>query len=266
MKDFKVAEIVPVDQLEDIASNHYHMCLAHLVAMGCNNKQAMKYTEFYRRMSDEGKFVLMDNGAAEGSQLNYDRLFRQYEEIRPSEIVVPDTLNDANDTLAKMFSWLGQFIGLPYRFMAVPQGKTFEEWKACAYIMMQEKRINTIGISKFLNIATGDETIRHQAVQYLDEIADKLGRDDIEYHLLGCDEGPGIVGGIQSISKRVRGCDSAFAYIASKAEVVIERNTKRPAGTIDFLNDTRLDGFIPNSFSFEGICGVLSNTNGKEWK
>lgn len=265
MKDFKVAEIVPVDQLEDIASNHYHMCLAHLVAMGCNNKQAMMYTEFYRRMSNEGKYVLMDNGAAEGMQGNCGVLVEQYAKVRPTEIVVPDTLNDANDTLRKMFDWLDHY-DLPYKQMVVPQGRTFEEWKACAYIMMQEKRINTIGISKFLNIATGDETIRHQAVQYLDEIADKLGRDDIEYHLLGCDEGPGIVGGIQSISKRVRGCDSAFAYIASKAEVVIERNTKRPAGTIDFLNDARLDGFIPNSYAFEGICGVLSNINGKEWK
>lgn len=263
MKDFKVAEIVPVEQLEDIASNHYHMCLAHLVAT--NGIMAQRYTEFYRRMSDEGKYVLMDNGAAEGSQLEHDELYEMYRRINPTEIVIPDTLNDANDTLAKMFNWL-EYYCLPHKLMAVPQGKDFEEWKACAYIMMQERRINTIGISKFLNIATGDETIRHQAVQYLDEIADKLGRDDIEYHLLGCDEGPGIVGGIQSISKRVRGCDSAFAYIASKAEVVIEMNTKRPAGAIDFLNDERMDGFIHNSYAFEGICGVLSNSNGKEWQ
>lgn len=42
-------------------------------------------------------------------------------------------------------------------------------------------------------------------------------------------------------------------------------NTKRPAGHIDLLDDVKLDGFIENSYAFEGICGVRSNTNGKEW-
>ena len=262
MKDFKVAEIVPVDQLEDIKDNHYQMCLAHLVAT--DGVQAQRYIEFYRRMSEEGKYVLMDNGAAENGQLGFGDLVRQFEEVHPTEIVIPDTLNDANDTLAKMFDWL-KLIDLPYKQMAVPQGKDFEEWKACAYIMMQEPRVNTIGVSKFLNIATGDKTIRYQAVRYLDKIADKLGRDDIEYHLLGCDEGPKGVRCIHEYSKRVRGCDSAFAYIASKAEVVIELNTKRPEGHIDFLHDKRLDGFVQNSYAFEGICGVKNNVNGKEW-
>lgn len=262
MKDFKVAEIVPVDQLEDVANNHYHMCLAHLVIQ--DNPMAKKYTEFYRRMSNEGKYVLMDNGAAEGAQLSFNDLIETYKEIGPAEIVIPDTLNDANDTLAKMFDWL-KLIDVPCKQMAVPQGKDFEEWKACAYIMMQERRINTIGISKFLNITTGDATIRYAAACYLDAVARKLGRNDIEYHLLGCDEGPHFVGCIQKISKRVRGCDSAFAYIATKAGVDIDSKTKRPEGHIDFLGDGRINEFVPNSYAFESICGVKSNTDGKEW-
>lgn len=264
MKDFKVAEIVPAAQLEDIGNNYYHMCLAHLVIQ--DNPKAKKYTEFYRRMSNEGKYVLMDNGVAEGNQVSFNNLVETYKQIGPAEIVIPDTLNDANETLAKMFDWL-KLINIPCKQMAVPQGKNFEEWKACAYIMMQERRINTIGISKFLNIATGDATIRYAAVCYLDGIVKELGRDDIEYHLLGCDEGPGIVGRIQSVSKRVRGCDSAFSYIATKAGMVIDDGTLRPSGTdIDFLADTRLWEFGANSNRFESICGVLDNTNGKEWE
>lgn len=266
MKDFKVAEIVPVDQLEDIKDNHYHMCLAHLVAMDQDSEQAAKYTEFYRRMSDEGKYVLMDNGAAECRQLGYNLLVKQYEKIRPTEVVIPDTLVDAVSTLEKMFRWLDTMSNLPYKFMGVPQGKDLEEWKACAYIMMQEKRINTIGVSKFLNIVTGDKTVRFKAVQYLDQLADKLGRDDVEYHLLGCDEGPGIVGGIHDHHDRVRGCDSAFAYIASKAGLVISKSMRRPAGVeINFLDDKKMQEFGWNSQKFESVCGVVDNTNGKEW-
>lgn len=264
MKDFKVAEIVPVSQLDDIADNHYHMCLAHLVLS--DGDASRRYIEFYERMASSGKYVLLDNGAAEGSQMSFNALFRAIRIIKPAEIVIPDTLNNANDTLAKMFSWIGQFTGLPCRFMAVPQGKTFEEWKACAYIMMQEKRIDTIGISKFLNIATGDDMIRYYAVQYLDEIADKIGRKDVEYHLLGCDEGPSIVGCINNISPRVRGCDSAFAYIATKQDVIIKEGMKRPSGKIDFLYDAWYSNYTSNASLFESICGVVDNVTKKEWQ
>ena len=65
-KSKKIAHIVPVKCLEKTANNQYHMCLAHLV------KESEEYASFYRRMSDEGKFVLMDNGVAESLEFQWN--------------------------------------------------------------------------------------------------------------------------------------------------------------------------------------------------
>ena len=82
MKEFKIAQIVPVPHLEQIKDNHYHMCLAHLVG------QNAKYSEFYRCMSDADKFVLMDNGAAEGAQLPVGKLLEMLRNLEtPIELM-----------------------------------------------------------------------------------------------------------------------------------------------------------------------------------
>lgn len=252
-KDFKVAHIVPVSCLSAIASNHYHMCLAHLVA------QNDEYAQFYRYMSDNGKFVLMDNGAAENSQLEVGELLGLYERIRPTEIVVPDTLCDSKSTLEKAEQFISQHSDLPYRFMAVPQGKTYEEWCACATTMLEQyKRINTIGVSKFLNIATNDSHIRFAASKYIEAEAERLGMD-VDIHLLGCDEGPSIVKDIQVKVPSVRGCDSAFAYIATQAGIIIGGSTQRPEGEIDFIGGDYKLGLIENMVRFNGVAGAMSN-------
>ena len=252
-KDFKVAHIVPVSCLSTIASNHYHMCLAHLVA------QNDEYAQFYRDMSDSGKFVLMDNGAAENSQLEVGELLGLYERIRPTEIVVPDTLCDSKSTLEKADQFISQHGDLPYRFMAVPQGKTYEEWCACATTMLERyKRINTIGVSKFLNIATDDPYIRFAASRHVEAEAERLGMD-VDIHLLGCDEGPSIVNDIQMEVPSVRGCDSAFAYIATQAGIVISSSTQRPEGEIDFIGGDYKLGLIENMVRFNGAAGAMSN-------
>ena len=106
MKDFKVAQIVPVSCLHMIQGNHYHMCLAHLV------EASDEYTKFYRGMSEHGKYVLMDNGAAENSQLGVDELLAMYDKVKPTEIVVPDTLCDMEDTLKKMDSFVSEYGGI----------------------------------------------------------------------------------------------------------------------------------------------------------
>lgn len=261
MKDFKIAQIVPVLHLEQIEKNHYHMCLAHLVG-------DERYAGFYKRMSFEGKFVLMDNGAAEGAQLPVEELLAMYEKINPTEIVLPDTLNNSLDTLRKTLNFIHEYGDLPYRFMGVPQGKDFAEWCMCAEAMLREPRINSLGISKFLNIATGNEEIRVAAVAFINKMARLLGRErDIEIHLLGCDEGPAIVRGIQELFPIVRGCDSAFAFIATQAGIEITEETERPEGEIDFIEGTvPFDELKVRMKEFENVTGVKDNTKAHSWR
>lgn len=265
MKEFRIAQIVPVDQLEDTKDNQYHMCLAHLVGQG---GQKEKYTEFYSKQSmDYNKFVLMDNGAAEGSQLDADKLIEAYKIIKPREMVLPDTLYDGRETLDKSINFMNRFRKLPCRFMGVPQGRTMDEWIDCADHMLNWDRINTIGISKFLNIVTGDPMARYRAMQALTRLAYQKNCD-IEVHLLGCDEGPKIVGEIAMMFPMVRGCDSAFTYIHTKQNnKKITHATTRPRdGEIDFLNDPAIEEFPIRAREFEHVCGVIDNGVSKTWR
>lgn len=269
MKDFKIAHIVPRSCLNLIEKNHYHMCLAHLVyeeIMAADGGNDYRYTDFYQRMSNEGKFVLMDNGAAEDSQLQVGDLLMMYDLIRPTEIVVPDTLCDANDTLRKMDDFISKHGDLPYRFMGVPQGNNLSEWLECARSMVECKRINTIGISKFLNIVTGSRNVRYNAAVGIQSMADFFGRGDLEIHLLGCDEGPSIVRRIHSAVPEVRGCDSAFAYIAAQAGQIIDASTARPKGCIDFLHGGEPDDLRSRLYEMEAAAGAIYNTSSEHWR
>lgn len=262
-KEIKIAEIVPVSSLEKTKDNQYHMCLAHLV------QQSDEYAKFYRRMSNEGKYVLIDNGAAEGSQLDIINLMYCYEKINPAEIVLPDTLCDSISTLEKSLSaynLLSMSGFIPrYKVMFVPQGKTFGEWKECAMTALNKMAIDTIGVSKFLEMETGDNNIRLDAVRFLEDWMQENNKE-FEIHLLGCSEGPEKVRLASEVSDYVRGCDSAFAYICTQAGVMIDEKTKRPVGEIDFINGTSYDGLEENMKNFEKAVGVDDNTETESWR
>lgn len=257
-KPFKVAQIVPVSCLELTKDNQYHMCLANIAARNTT------YADFYKRMAAEGKYVLMDNGAAEGEQLSDASLVAMYEYVNPTEIVVPDTLLDGADTLRKATGFTAKYGDLPYRKMFVPQGRTFSEWCSNARTLLLGfgNVASTIGISKFLNIATDDPGIRLPAARYIHALAERYGLHNLEIHLLGCDEGPSIVRDIQQEVPIVRGCDSAFAYVAAQAGTTVDECTVRPAGEIDFVDGPEVDNLAATMQAMANVAGVVGGNNG----
>lgn len=263
MKEFRVAHIVPVSHLSDTVDNQYHMCLAHLVS-------CTEYKEHFVEMARRGKFVLMDNGAAEGSQLDFDKLFEMYEEINPTEIVLPDTLYESGSTIQKAREFLVEMErrGVQYRTMAVPQGRNFEEWKACARILIKDTRINSIGVSKFLNIATKDRYIRFKACEVIGALIQEYDRYDLEVHLLGCDEGPLVVKMCQEAHPFVRGCDSAFSYLQAQANKMMTlKDDYRPSGTIDFIDGPRFLGLNKYMDNFNMYAGIKKdNGDDESWR
>lgn len=262
MKKFKVAHIVPVSHLYDTLDNQYHMCLAHLV-------ECTEYRDHFASLTAKGKFVLMDNGAAEGCQLKPEELFKMYELIQPTEIVLPDTLFNPASTIQKSRAFLFQMeqMGIKYRTMAVPQGNTLDEWIACARIFIKDKRINSFGISKFLNIATSDRYVRFKACEALMDLIVEYDRQDLEVHLLGCDEGPLIVKLCQEAFPFVRGCDSAFAYLQAQSKKMMSlQDDYRPLGTIDFIGGRACNNFDTYTKNFEQFAGVVYNGNDNSWE
>lgn len=131
---------------------------------------------------------------------------------------------------------------------------------------MKDTRINSIGVSKFLNIATGDRMVRYKAVAILDKLICEYGRHYMEVHLLGCDEGPLIVRMIQKDFPFVRGCDSAFAYLQAQANKLMTiEDDKRPEGTINFLNGEHIAGLNMFADNFNQFAGVSKNGYDATW-
>lgn len=262
-KSFKLAHIVPVGSLSKLDGKQYLMCLAHLV------KQSDEYAGYYTNAaSDRGRFVLMDNGAAEGSQLSNEELLECYLKVRPDELVLPDTLCDTDDTLAKFGPALDYFTAhnLPCRFMAVPQGETLDDWVRCAEVMVQDPRVDTIGVSKFLTQVTGNLTARMVALGELGCLIEKYRRYDLEVHLLGCNEEPALVHMMAKAFPFVRGCDTACGYLCAKAGIEVHATTDRPNRTIDFLGGKDYDSLSATLLDFEIACGVYNNAHDVTWR
>ncbi len=238
----KIAEIVPLKFLSLTSLNHYHMCLAHLVLKN------EAYRDFYRKMSDQGKYVMVDNGACEGEKMSYDDLIKVYELINPTEIILPDVLFNMDETLDRSRYFLENYDLSKYKIMAVPQGKNPIEWKRCCEKMLKMEKVDSIGIPKWL----GDRV----------EECEMLVDSGKEIHLLGCNRNPSTIKKCIEVNSRVRGCDSAFAYLCSKAGVkVIDENTERPDETIDFLNDTlEKTSLFALMVDFEITAGVYDNS------
>lgn len=223
-----IAEIVPVSCLEYIRDKDYHMCLAQLVL------KSERYAEFYRELAQEGKYVILDNGAAEGESLSFDDLYKAYKTIQPTEIILPDVLNNTYETIERSSIFYREYLTHEKcKIMIVPQARSLRVWITATEEMLSQLPVNTVGIPKWLG--SKNKLHRVAASAYLSELT-------TEVHLLGCSESPEVLKLCKKANPNVRGCDSAYAYLCSKANISeITLNTERPGGMIHFLDDPEIE-------------------------
>ena len=122
--------------------------------------------------------------------------------------------------------------------------------------------ISCLGVSKFLEMETGDREVRYIAAKAIDEVDGSM-----EVHLLGCSDGSRVVRKTFEDFPMVRGCDSAFVYLASQAgERIGEKDVDRPAGEIDFLNGADYDSLASNMDAFNILVGVGNDGVDGSWE
>lgn len=236
----QVATILPTHYLEIIADRPYHMALAHLVG------KDKVYTEFYARMATEGKYVILDNGVIEtGTPMPIEEIVRRANLIGARELILPDVLDNCDETLDSACDALSYALKhFEGKIMAVPQGRTLEEWIDCAKTML-EFDINVIGIPKRLVKIAGRDG-RLLALHSMGRLLRGL-----EIHLLGCWETPIEVTMIEQAARRgdimpIRGVDSTIAYVYARENMLISQGP-RPAGAVDFsAKDANYDALLAN--------------------
>jgi len=224
----KAATILPTHYLPMVKDDNYHMCLAHLI-----NRDDV-YTEFYKDIGRQpgNKYLIMDNGVIEGDPRPIEEIIKKALYVRADEIILPDVFLDKDATLVKSYEALGYVHNnFPLKVMAVPQGKTLDEWLECAIVML-DWDIDCIGIPKVLTKIAG----RDGRLEALKCLGNKLRGLDI--HLLGCWNSPIEITLIERCVKNgeirpVRGVDSVIAYVYAREGLLLS-DADRPAGAIDF--------------------------------
>jgi hypothetical protein len=222
----KTATILPTKYLPFLADETYHMCLAHLIG---SDEQ---YTRFYADMAKKGRYVIMDNGVIEGDPRPIEEIVKKATMIKANEIVLPDVYMNMEATLEKTYNAIKYVKGnFPFKLMGVPQGKTFDEWLQCAEAMVLLD-IDVIGIPKVLT-SLGGRDARTEALAIL---GNRLR--GLEIHMLGCWntilEATLIECAVRDeIIPKVRGIDSAIAYVYAKAGIGLDED-ERPNVKFNF--------------------------------
>ena len=214
----RIATILPTKHLWLGDGSPYHLCLAHQA------KKSLAYAFFFRKQVRDGKYVILDNGAAEyGVPMSIDELLPVAEMIGCQELVLPDVVGNGNATLHLSWEAYRKLHDVKeLRCMAVPHGRTTKEWTNCAK-EMSSWGVDTLGISKF--IVPSIYTSRLYAIEDIQEIV--WDSDMADTHLLGY---TGVRGEVQDIERlfpdRVRGIDSSLPTLY--AQIGQELKDERP--------------------------------------
>jgi len=223
----RVATILPIPFLPLVGSDDYHMCLAHLL-------HHRAYRDFFVAQAQMGHFVLMDNGVVEtGFAKPTAELFALADAVHPTQVCLPDSINDRRATLALFRSAVSQWDkSTGFETMAIPQGETLEEWISCASHMLRAAEVTdgvtAMGITKFLE---GKVACRADAIENVPGLVDS----DLDLHLLGVlgSDPTEIWRTEQRLPGRIRGCDSGIAAIYTQAGLVLGE-APRPRVDLDF--------------------------------
>jgi hypothetical protein len=139
----RISHEVPIDLLDISQSfNSYCYCLVHLLP------QHEKYREHYFSSVESGRHVLLDNSIFElGESYNPDEFAKWINDLKPTEYIIPDVLEEAEQTKVSFESFIAKYRDLPGKRIAVVQGKTYEEIKDLYLYFLNNDLVNKIAIS-----------------------------------------------------------------------------------------------------------------------
>ncbi len=228
-----IATITLTPSLPLISSQPYHMCLAHLI------KKDNEYRKFYKEMIKSGKFVIMDNGEYEGERLSKEELVKLYNEVRPSEIILSDSIKNYNESFnltIQSFTYLTKHLLYKPQFMIVPHGNNIDEVIRFLEKLLDEigEKINTVGLGKLL--ISGES--REEEVRRTCEVLNKKKLNHIRIHLLGFNEKVSDIRKIHEKYNKVRGLDTSFATIMTyEGKEISSDSSREEVGEMDWSKD-----------------------------
>lgn len=165
--------------------NDYDYCLLHLTY------ELEDYKNFYLNSVKEGRKVLLDNSLFElGDALTNEQLAKGVEDLHPTWYVIPDCLNNKDETIRRFSSFIKDYPNLPGLKIGVAQGSTIEELTEC-YIYMSQYADKIAIPFDSKAFETGKGPILEQwclgRQKFIQMLVDEfIWNDSKPHHLLGC--------------------------------------------------------------------------------
>jgi len=184
-----------------------------------------EYADFIMQKKQEGWFIIMDNGTGDHDLITADELLGVIDTVRPNEVIAPDILFDAAETVLQFELFVDKMeqMGLlnEVDLFFCPQGRTQDEWLATYEYALEHPLVKTIGMSK-LSIPQcwdggwdQDQNImqaRHKCYDYL--LANDLIKKPL--HFLGAGNVTEFQRYKHSLARSTDSCFSVLAAIHGK--------------------------------------------------
>ena len=187
----KIAHESPKSIFEEVQRlTDYDYALVHLF------EEDEEYLKQFRAAALKGREIILDNSIFELEEaFDAVKFDRWVNDLRPTWYIVPDVLEDAYETIAKMEDWNNKGLGYPGSGkIGVVQGKTYDEIVDCYNYMNNEGEVDMIAIS--FDYSYYNQSVPH-ANKYVSwmlgrvKLLGDLLKDGVinkykKHHLLGC--------------------------------------------------------------------------------
>lgn len=186
----RIAHEAPLSIFDKVqAMTDYDYALVHLF------EENEEYFNKFLQAKKKGREIILDNSIFElGEAFDAKKYVEWIEKLQPDWYIIPDVLEDYDNTMNNFFSFIDEYPDLPGKAIAVPQGKTYEEFIACYSELASNPKVEKIGISFDFSFY---ESITPAANKWLSMMSGRwktlilMATDgDINYrkphHLLGC--------------------------------------------------------------------------------
>lgn len=148
----KLAIISPVAHLEQFSTRgDFDFALCHVL----DEERELKtttYRDYFLRQSQQGRMVMLDNGAHENSCVDNQSLLFNAKSIQATHVIAPDVVGDTKKTLANTKEFI-DFLDSQkstdlgnFQLVGVAQGTSFEEWLDCYKTHLKNSTIDMIAI------------------------------------------------------------------------------------------------------------------------
>lgn len=115
---------------------------------------------------DSRVYKILDNGVAEGDQYDFKTILNMAREIRADEVVIPDTLAQANATIRQAVETEALCIEFAeFNYMGVIQGYSIMDMLKCLAVFNDMPHVNVVGIPRITAEALGHRGARSDMVR-----------------------------------------------------------------------------------------------------